>query len=166
MDQDRCKQLDAGLHDSRFIGHRQALVAWLESLSDVEECIAAALNRASEREDWETFERYLTAAFRHPSRSYTKVLCEVLSRHDEDLNFEYIVDVLAEIKDPESIDCLEQTIWWEPSWDDYRGLAKKAIWALSAIGTPEALDVLRDAATTESSEIREAAVEELRRAES
>jgi HEAT repeat protein len=90
----------------------------------------------------------------------------VLSRRDEDLNFEYIVDVLAEIKDPESIDCLEQTIWWEPTWDDYRGLAKKAIWALSAIGTPEALDVLRDAATTESSEVREAAIEELRRAES
>jgi hypothetical protein len=127
MNEARCKQLDDGLHDKNLIADYGALTAWLDSLTDVEGCIAYELKRASDQEDWSTFERYVLAALRHPSPSYTRVLCDVLSGHDEDLNFEDIVDVLAEIKDPEAVGCLEETIWWEPSWDDYHGLAKKAI---------------------------------------
>ncbi len=161
MRSDRCRELDEGLHDPGRPKH-QALRAWLDELGDVEDCIADGLRRSSEGEDWRGFWLYTLAAFQRPSRLYTAVLCEALGRRDFDVvNHEDIVDVLAEIRDPAAVACLRDTLWWEPEWDEYRNLAVKCIWALAAIGTPEALVVIRDATTAESLEVQEAAAHEL-----
>jgi hypothetical protein len=51
---------------------------------------------------------------------------------------------------------------WQPPWDEYRQLAIKCVWALAAIGTSDALRVLRDAARSEAASVREAAESVLR----
>ena len=48
-------------------------------------------------------------------------------------------------------------MWWRPDWDEYLQLAKKCVWALARIGTPEAIEALRDAATVGSDILREEA---------
>lgn len=60
--------------------------------------------------------------------------------------------------------CLSDAVWWEPDWDEYRNLAVKCVWALGAIGTPDARAVVRDAARCEAIKVREAAEHELMRA--
>ena len=110
------------------------------------------------------FELYLLAAFQRPAHAYTQVLCEVLGRRDiDDLNYEDIVDVLAEVHDPASVGCLTDALWLEPDWDEYRNLAVKCIWALAAIGTPAAVAAIRYAATCDAFKVREAAARELKR---
>jgi HEAT repeat protein len=58
------------------------------------------------------------------------------------------VDLLGVIKDPRSIDVLDEMTWWEPDWDEFRALALKAALALSNINTPKAIEVLRGVAAT------------------
>lgn len=163
MEPDRCRVLDAGLRRPDRPKY-QALRAWLDELGDVEDCIADGLRRSSEGEDWRGFWLYTLAAFQRPSRLYTAVLCEALGRRDFDVvNHEDIVDVLAEIRDPASVDCLREALWWQPEWDEFRNLGVKCIWALAAIGTPDAVAAIRDAATCQAFKVREAAAHELKR---
>lgn len=160
----RCEELESRLRNSRLssVSDRQDFAAWLDSLTEVESCIAAGLRRASETADWLMFDLYVLAASHHPADLYTAVLCEVLGRQSEDVNNEDIVDVLAKIGDPAAVGCLADAMWWEPPWDEYRNLGVKAVWALADIGTPEALAVLRDAVSCEASEIREMAAHKLK----
>lgn len=158
---DRCRELDAGLRNPAK--NLETLGKWLKGLTNVEDCISSGLRRASEGEDWLMLDHYVLAALYHPSHAYTKVLCEVLERRDLDVNYEDIVDVLAEIRDSASIACLKEALSWEPDWDEYRNLAVKCIWALAAIGTPDAVAAIRDAATCDALEVREAAAYELKR---
>ena len=161
MSEDRCRDLELGLRDRRWIGNPDALMAWLGELTGVEDCIAHGLRHASATGDWLGFELYVLAAYRHPSRAFTQELCEVLDRQVPELNSEDIVDVLGEIADPAAVGCLERTLWWQPPWDEYRQLARKCVWALAAIGTTDAMRVLREAASSEDAPIREAAAGKL-----
>jgi HEAT repeat protein len=138
---------------------------WLQSLSGIENCVARGLHQTRQSEDWPMFERYARAAFYHPSPAYTPVLCEVLARRSDDVNNEDLVDTLAEIADPTSVDCLREALRWDPPWDEFGQLARKAVWALAAIATPDAMDVVREAARDEREKPREAAVHELQRAD-
>ncbi|MBF6592593.1 MAG: hypothetical protein IVW57_18945 [Ktedonobacterales bacterium] len=79
------------------------------------------------------------------------------------MNYEDIVDALAEIRDPAAVGCLTEALGWEPDWDEYRNLAVKCVWALGAIGTPDAIAAIRDAASSEAFKVREAALHELKR---
>jgi HEAT repeat protein len=141
------------------------LRAWLRALSGIEDCVTEGLRRTQQSEDWPMFERYARAAFYHPSRAYTPVVCQVLARHNDDVNNEDLVDTLAEIADPTAVDCLRDAFHWEPPWDEFGQLARKAVWALAAIGTPEAMAVVREAADDAREKPREAAIHELQRAD-
>lgn len=143
--------------------HRRGMREWLQGLSGVETCVAEGLRQTRQSEDWPIFERYAFAAFYHPSCAYTPVLCEVLARRNDDVNNEDLVDALAEIADPSSVECLRDAYLWRPPWDEFGQLARKAVWALRAIGTPAALAVIREAADDEREKPREAAARELRR---
>jgi hypothetical protein len=105
--------------------------------------------------DWDSFYYYLMAAETHPSDSFTLPLCEALRYTDAPVDHERVVDLLAVIKDPRSVNALDEMIWWEPDWDEFRGLAWKAALALALIGTPEAFEVLRGAAATADPRTRE-----------
>jgi HEAT repeat protein len=159
---DGCRELDERLR--AWPDHRRGLTDWLQGLSNVEDCVAEGLRHARRAQDWSIFERYALAAFHHPSRAYTEVLCGVLARQRDDVNNEDLVDALAEIADPASVACLRDALHWDPPWDEFGQLARKAVWALAAIGTPEAMAVVREAAHDERTKPREAAIHELRHA--
>jgi len=157
---DRCREFDEGLHSISTRGLK-AWGAWVAGFANAEDCIAAGLEQSCQDGDWGSFDLYVFAASQHPSPSFTRPLCGVLSRRIDEVNNEDIVDALAEIRDPAAVGCLEETIWWEPEWDEYRGLAIKAVWALAAIGTPEAIAVLRDTASSADERTRQFAAHAL-----
>ena len=74
-------------------------------------------------------------------KDFTSLLLQLL---DEDwhISEEDIVSVLELIKDPRSIDKLYDVAVNVPDYDDMRALAKKCMWALSSINTPEAVGKL------------------------
>lgn len=138
---------------------------WLERAGDITPCVAAGFERAISDRDWEKFEYYVLIGLDRPARSYVPFLCAVLRMHGLPINYEDIADLLAYIADPASIDCLAETLDWEPDWDEFRALAVKCVWALGAIGTPEALDHIRGVVTSKDFKLREAAISELVRRE-
>jgi hypothetical protein len=73
---------------------------------------------------------------------YTSVLLSLL---DEDWHTseEDIIGILELIKDPKSINKLYDVAVNVPDYDDMRAVAKKCMWALSAINTPEAIEKLK-----------------------
>lgn len=73
---------------------------------------------------------------------YTDILLQLLDEkwHASE---EDIVSVLELIKDAKSIDKLYEVAINVPDYDDMRALAKKCMWALSAINTPEAIQKLK-----------------------
>lgn len=75
-------------------------------------------------------------------KDFTSLLLQLL---DEDWHTseEDIVSVLELINDPRSIDKLYNVAINVPDYDDMRALAKKCMWALSSINTPEAVEKLK-----------------------
>lgn len=135
----------------------------ISTMPDAERCITLGLERTSDEEDWLPFERYVVAAMRRPHPSMTDVLSRVLLRHLEEVNNDDIVDVLGTIGDPAAVPALADALIWEPWWDEFRHIAKKATWALSQVGTEEARLILQGAAETGDEWVREAAAYELGR---
>lgn len=74
---------------------------------------------------------------------------------------EDIVSVLEIIKDPRSIDKLYEVAINVPDYDDMRALAKKCMWALSAINTPESIQKLKLLQGSDDQIIRENAIFQL-----
>lgn len=135
----------------------------IEALGPVTECILRGLASSLADSDWMRFERYLLAAWVHPSRSFTPLLCDVLGRRMPEVHNEDLVGVLEEIADPAAVGALEDALLWEPEWDEFHALGVKCVWALGAIGTPEARLVLEDAASVGPEKIRDTAQRALRR---
>jgi PBS lyase HEAT-like repeat-containing protein len=163
MSMEQCQELRQVLASGLVIMDRALLLTRLDALTGMDDCIQEGLVHSALTEDWLWFERYVLAASRHPSRAMVPVLCQVLSRRIDEVNSEDIVEVLSEIGDPDSVDCLRDTLLWQPGWDEFHGLAIKCVWALAAIGSAEAVGALRDAAGVGPEEIRDAAVRALSR---
>lgn len=73
---------------------------------------------------------------------YTDILLQLLDEqwHTSE---EDIISVLELIKDPKSVDKIYEVALAVPDYDDMRAIAKKCMWALSAINTPEAVQKLK-----------------------
>ncbi|MEA2274341.1 MAG: hypothetical protein QOI98_3049 [Solirubrobacteraceae bacterium] len=141
----RCRELDE--HLRAWKPFTPGLREWVRAQRDLEPCIAEGLRATSAVDDWLGFELYLIAALDHPSRSYTETLCDVLDQRRDDMNGEAIVDALDSIADPAAVECLRRAVTWVPDWDEYGQLARKAVWALDRIGTPEAIAAIRETVT-------------------
>lgn len=72
---------------------------------------------------------------------YTDVLLHLLDEKWH-ISEEDIVSILELIKDPKSVDKLYDVAINVPDYDEMRALAKKCMWALSAINTKEAIQKL------------------------
>jgi len=155
-----CRELEQALCDPHWARLGAGRVAWLTGLAGVEDCVAGGLRRTLAAQDWSMFERWVLAAYANPSPACVPTLCEALRMRSFDVSNEDVVSALDAIRDPASIDCLRE-LSWEPDWDEFRGVAVKAVHALAAIATPEAQTVLREALANLSVEIREAAAHEL-----
>jgi len=93
---------------------------------DVEDAINAAWNGGMKRE-------------------YLPILLDLLRKTDH-FRHEDIVNALQELKDPDSIDVLHETATKKYSYyisDSEFPLARKCIWALADIGTPESKESLK-----------------------
>lgn len=73
---------------------------------------------------------------------YTDILLQLLDEKWH-ISEEDIISILELIKDPKSIDKLYEFAIDFPDYDEMRAIAKKCIWALSAINTPEAIQKLK-----------------------
>lgn len=153
---DVCRELAQRVAAYEWFHDHDSFASWLDGAAGVEQCIEHGLGDTRMCGNWAIFEGYVHASSLKPARSHSAMLCSVLSQHDLDVNYEDIVDALGEIKDPTTIDCLAATMRWEPDWDEYRGLAVKCVWALAAIGTREAWEVLNRAAVEGPDVVREA----------
>jgi hypothetical protein len=92
---------------------------------------------------------------------YTDILLQLLDKkwHTSE---EDIVSILELIRDPKSVDKLFKVALNVPDYDDMRALAKKCMWALSAINTPEAIQKLRLLEEVDDTIIRENATFQLK----
>lgn len=75
-------------------------------------------------------------------KDYTDILLSLLDEqwHSSE---EDIVEILGLIKDPKSVDKLFEVAVNVPDYDDMRALAKKCMWALSAINSEDSIEKLR-----------------------
>jgi hypothetical protein len=73
---------------------------------------------------------------------YTDILLQLLDEKWH-ISEEDIISVLELIKDPKSVNKLFEVALDVPDYDDMRAIAKKCMWALSAINTPEAIQKLK-----------------------
>ncbi|WP_028062827.1 HEAT repeat domain-containing protein [Solirubrobacter soli] len=152
-----CEELDERIRAWQVFGEK---ADWLDEQSGLEPCIAAALDANRASGDWPTFEKYVIAALRHPSATYTETLGAVLDERRDDVNAEDIVSALEEARDPVAIPALRRAITWDA--DEFGQLQRKAVWALSHIGTPEALAAIRETVTPDMPEkVVEAAAQAL-----
>lgn len=86
------------------------------------------------------------------------------------LDHEEIISDLQDAADPYSIPFLRQAVLLKPcleylAYDDYGSYYKKCFWALRAIGTPQAVAVIREFTTSEDLAAKEQALYRLSRIE-
>lgn len=148
-----CEELAAVLVDESLT-HSERMRR-LKDMTGVEDCVTQALSDAVDNHDWDTFELYLLAAFHHPARSMTPALCEALRLRSRAVPNEDTLQVLAEIKDPDALDCLREVLFWHPDWDEFDQVGVKAFWAVDAIGTDDARQLVAEAAERGSEAVRD-----------
>lgn len=93
-------------------------------------------------------------------RDYTDILLHLLDEKWH-MSEEDIITVLELIKDPKSVDKLYEVAINVLDYDEMRALAKKCMWALSAINTPEAIQKLKSLQNSEDAIINENAIFQL-----
>jgi HEAT repeat protein len=140
-----CRAFDERLR--AWVLHEGGLREWLREQEGLVPCIAAGLRNTRGAGEWDAFQRYVIAALYVPSRNYTATLCEVLDERRDDVNNEDIVDALNEGQEPAAVPCLRRAVRWIPETDEDGQLARKAVYALNRIGTPEAYEAIREQVT-------------------
>lgn len=91
---------------------------------------------------------------------YTDILLQLLDEKWH-ISEEDIISVLELIKDPKSVNKLYEVALDVPDYDEMRAIAKKCIWALSAVNTPEAVQKLKLLTKVDDPIIKENAIFEL-----
>ncbi|MEN5197510.1 HEAT repeat domain-containing protein [Sphingobacterium faecium] len=91
---------------------------------------------------------------------YTDILLQLLDEKWH-ISEEDIISVLELIKDPKSVNKLYEVALDVPDYDEMRAIAKKCIWSLSAINTPEAVQKLKLLTKVDDPTIKENAIFEL-----
>jgi hypothetical protein len=91
---------------------------------------------------------------------YTDILLQLLDEKWH-ISEEDIISVLELIKDPKSVNKLYEVALDVPDYDEMRAIAKKCIWSLSAINTPEAVQKLKLLTKVDDPIIKENAIFEL-----
>ncbi len=84
---DNCAEFDERLRSFAWVDAPK-MADWLREQRGVEPCVAEGLRQCRERDDWDGFERYVSAADIHPSPAYIETLGEVLDERREDINNE------------------------------------------------------------------------------
>lgn len=123
---------------------------------------ALQLEEARDNRDADGVEVGLMPFFNSELGPVVPLLCELLlldfhTRHED------IIGLLQKAADARSIPAVRQAVLLKPrleylNHDDYGSYYKKCFWALKAIGTPEAVAVIREFAKSEVPAAREQAI--------
>lgn len=135
-----CEELRSVLYDSKLSNVER--MARIQQMSGIDDCVIRAIAAATKAQDWSMFEVYLRAAVHHPSPTMTPWLCAALSLKSPEVPNEDTLDVLGEIADPASLDCLSEILHWSPDWDEFHHLNVKALRAIHKVGTTEAWELI------------------------
>jgi HEAT repeat protein len=141
---------------------RVALSEYCEAvrpLADIEGEIADGLRGLLFDRDSLKVLLWVHAAITRPSAGLVEPLCELLSVRDGYLQHEWVADLLGEIGDPRAIPALRDACSFDVAGDVFRSLPKRCLEALAAIGTPSAMEVVREQLASPWVEVREEARE-------
>lgn len=96
------------------------------------------------------------------SNKYSEIFCKLLKEEWHEKH-EDIIMLLAEIKDPDTVDCISALVYHKMPWDDvdYSSLGLKCIWALGAIGNDKAIERLKELANSNVDYIKNIAEKQL-----
>ncbi|MGW5050379.1 hypothetical protein [Actinokineospora sp. NPDC004072] len=137
------EELRAILHDDG-LAHGERMHR-LSQLTGVEGCVTEALAKAFAERVWRRFELYLLAAVYHAGPAATPILCDALAERSRAVPNEDVLEVLAELGDPASLDCLRRTMYWRPEWDEFDQVGVKALLAISTVNTETAWKLIAEA---------------------
>ncbi|MCK6474961.1 MAG: HEAT repeat domain-containing protein [Planctomycetes bacterium] len=122
--------------------------------------MAKDLELANEREEFALLEFLLSIAAAFPSNEYVPVLCTILNHLNPRIPNENIVSLLSKLADERALPVLKKAAYANLLSDEGRHLNRKCVWALWKIGTPKALEILKDIAVNSPFEsVREDAYE-------
>jgi HEAT repeat protein len=99
----------------------------------------------------------LMAAWSNLSSDYTPALCRILDNSDCNAFHEQAVELLQEVGDKRAVPALAKAVSYRWDYDDWLLVPRKALKALAAIGSPEAVAVVKAAMNSSEEPIREEA---------
>lgn len=135
-----------------------------ERLQIDEAQLASELTTAFNAREWWVLQALVLLCAKHPSASYTQILCRILNEASEQMTNEDIVDVLDQIREPSAVPTLERAASYDLSTDEFHSLNKKCVYALGHIATFEAEEALSEIAIRNPfTEVREVASQVLQR---
>ncbi|MEW4452048.1 HEAT repeat domain-containing protein [Bremerella sp. JC817] len=124
--------------------------------------VLALLHVIREQPQYELASFVMVAAWFQLSPDYVPVLCEiVLDTRCNDWH-EQAIELLDELRDPASIPALIAAIGYRWDYDPWYNVPRKALQALAAIETPEAIAAIQSATTSDIDLIRQEAIDMLK----
>jgi hypothetical protein len=145
------------------VAEDELFAAFGRDFSETPNDTISLLQQASDDRNADDVEFALSLLFHfQPTADYLPLVCELLAA-DFHTRHEDIIGALQAAADARSIAFLRQAVLIKPrleylAYDDYGSYYKKCFWALRAIGTPDAIDVIREFTTSEDSAASEQAV--------
>jgi hypothetical protein len=122
--------------------------------------LASALRAAFTQRDSALLSFMLEASLEVLDPALVPVLCDMLDSDVASI-VEDTVEQLGLIADPAAVPCLTRILRSPPQWDFNGYAGEKAVWSLEAIGTPEAREAIRFAATTQRRRVWQATIRPL-----
>lgn len=129
----------------------------VSSLQNVEREISSKLAEMSSEPCTDNAVMWLLAAQLHPSELYIDALCDLLGRSDECIWHEGIIEILRDLKQSDTVPCLERALHHELNYDPGRVVAIHVLEALADIGTTDAVSIIEKSLDSPHIEIREEA---------
>jgi HEAT repeat protein len=97
----------------------------------------------------------MIAAWYNCSLEYVPILCQILNSENHNGLHENVVEILDKLRDERAIPALSKALTYRWSYDEWLNVPRKSLLALSEIGTPEAMMIIKEATQSPEELIRE-----------
>jgi hypothetical protein len=120
-------------------------LAELKSIANYSDDLLAAIQEQYNRQHWRNLAKLIWAVSSAPERRFTPLLCDLLENHPYDGYMEALADSLLEIADENSVPCITRSLNYRVHGDDGRHFNRALINVLYKIGTPDAIEGIKQA---------------------